>query len=115
MRDETTTLYRHFDASGALLYVGISLSVLDRLTAHRASRWHSDIAAVTLEHFPTREAALDAEAEAITNENPKYNIARPRHRIHSPTWPRRSSAPAKHSAPVKWSRFSPKGHGRWAA
>jgi hypothetical protein len=115
MRDETTTLYRHFDASGALLYVGVSLSSLDRLADHRGSRWHSDIATVTLEHFSNREAALDAECDAIKSENPKYNIARPRQRIHSPTWPRRSSAPAQYSAPVKWSRFSPKGHGRWAA
>src|SRR5438067_656371 len=34
-----TQLYRHFDADGTLLYVGISLSALQRLRGHRAAEW----------------------------------------------------------------------------
>ena len=73
-----TQLYRHFDTSGALLYVGISLSSVSRLSQHRdSSAWFDKIAKVTVEAFPTRHDALIAEAAAIANENPKYNIARP--------------------------------------
>jgi hypothetical protein len=68
-------LYRHFDESGALLYVGISTSTLSRLTQHRTNAlWFSAIASVKVEHFPTRAAAQRAEIEAIKKERPKYNI-----------------------------------------
>jgi predicted GIY-YIG superfamily endonuclease len=68
-------LYRHYDAQGELLYVGISLNALNRLAQHRdVSLWFNDIAKVTLEQFPCRKTAMDAETEAIQSENPKYNL-----------------------------------------
>lgn len=71
-----TALYRHFDAAHSLLYIGISLSAVQRLKQHMGDKeWAGDIAAVTVEHFDTREDALDAERKAIQNEKPRWNIA----------------------------------------
>jgi len=70
-----TELYRHWDAAGDLLYVGISLSTIGRLAGHRAggSHWFNEIARVTIERFSTRSDAADAEARAIRLEGPLYN------------------------------------------
>jgi len=68
-------LYRHFDKDGKLLYVGIALSVIDRLRSHRGcSFWFHDISTITIEKFSTRKEVLDAEKIAIKNENPSHNI-----------------------------------------
>ena len=71
---ETTCLYRHFDSEGALLYVGISLSAIERLRKHRESKRFDKIATVTIERFKTRELALNAERIAIRDEDPKFNV-----------------------------------------
>lgn len=69
-----TSLYRHFGKSGELLYIGISLSVVHRLSQHvDSAAWATKIAKVTVEYFPTRQRALDAERNAIMAERPKYN------------------------------------------
>jgi DNA-binding MarR family transcriptional regulator len=69
-----TSLYRHFDSEGILLYVGVSLSQLNRLQQHsRNAKWFDKITSVTIEHFETRELALEAEAIAIMEEEPLYN------------------------------------------
>lgn len=74
----TTHLYRHFDAEGALLYVGISLSAVNRLSQHKdCSHWFDDIARVDIETFPSRHEALRAEKAAILAENPRHNLRRP--------------------------------------
>lgn len=73
-----TQLYRHFNESGELLYVGISLSTVSRLAQHRnASHWFAEIASITVETFPTRIGALEAERKAILEENPIHNLKRP--------------------------------------
>lgn len=70
-----TALYRHFDGSDRLLYVGISLSPTYRLSQHNANAsWAKAIRRITIEVFPTREAALLAERFAIQRENPQHNI-----------------------------------------
>lgn len=75
MRDDRTALYRHFNAAGDLLYVGISLNAVARLCQHRqAAPWFPDIARVEIEWLPTREAALDAEKAAIRSERPLHNV-----------------------------------------
>lgn len=82
----STSLYRHFANDGSLLYVGISLSWPQRTKAHaKGSRWFEQVARVEIENFPTREAALDAEREAIKREKPAFNV------IHN----RASPAPAR--------------------
>lgn len=76
-----TALYRHFDASGALLYVGISVQPLIRLAAHVwSSMWAADVATVKIEWFETRTAAEHAEWAAIKNEAPRCNVKRSQHR-----------------------------------
>lgn len=72
-------LYRHFDREGALLYVGVSLSAIQRLGQHADhSHWYSSIARVEIENFETREEVLAAERKAIVQENPRHNLKRPR-------------------------------------
>ena len=71
-----TCLYRHFDASGALLYVGISCNAISRMVAHRnGSSWFDQVASITIKRFATREEAFSAEAQAIKTENPLFNKA----------------------------------------
>jgi excinuclease UvrABC nuclease subunit len=50
-------LYRHFDANGTLLYVGMSLNAF-----------------ITIEKFETKDQLIEAEMQAIKTESPKYNI-----------------------------------------
>jgi hypothetical protein len=67
-------LYRHFDANGRLLYVGISATPLKRTDAHsRAADWFGSVARIAIEHHVTREDALSAEREAIIAERPLFN------------------------------------------
>ncbi|MGY6251143.1 hypothetical protein ACXIUS_26985 [Bosea thiooxidans] len=72
---ERTALYRHWDEEDNLLYVGISLSAVARLSDHMAnSQWASDIAKVTVEYYASRPDALAAEQKAIETEAPAYNV-----------------------------------------
>lgn len=94
----STSLYRHYDAEGALLYIGISLSWPSRTREHAGgSRWFDQVARVEIENFDTREEALTAEREAIKREKPKFNVvhnrARTRSRSEQPKPNRPSSAP----------------------
>ena len=77
VKGSLTTLYRLFDASGRLLYVGItSRNPIDRLRAHSRTRWWWEQAvSVRLEHFHSREEAQAAESAAIKDEHPAYNVA----------------------------------------
>jgi len=71
-------LYRHFDKNGVLLYVGISLSAINRLGQHKDnSHWFNEIKRVDIEIFKTREEVREAEKKAILKENPLHNIYRP--------------------------------------
>lgn len=72
---ERTALYRHWDEEGNLLYIGISLSAVARLSEHMAnSSWAPDITKVTVEYYGNRRAALEAEQRAIETEAPAYNV-----------------------------------------
>jgi predicted GIY-YIG superfamily endonuclease len=79
MRSETATaLYRHYDKNNHLLYVGISLNPLKRLTEHKSSasaKWVTAIAHITVEWFPSLSLAETAERLAIQTEGPTYNRA----------------------------------------
>lgn len=75
---QKTSLYRHFDRSGRLLYVGISVRHLDRLAKHKSSaHWYWDISKISVTHYPNRAAAERAERRAIRVECPLHNVARP--------------------------------------
>jgi prophage antirepressor-like protein len=74
--DRPHVVYRFFDEDGRLLYVGISASARQRMTAHRATQpWWDDAAQVTFTRYPNYESARAAELEAIATEDPVYNRA----------------------------------------
>jgi predicted GIY-YIG superfamily endonuclease len=71
----SATLYRYYDNSAQLLYVGITGDNTKRQAQHRrGSFWFGEIASATFEHFEDRALALSAESVAIRNEKPKHNI-----------------------------------------
>lgn len=77
MIERPTKLYRHFDAEGRLLYVGIALNPLARLADHNNnSHWVDEIRSMTIEAFSTREEALIAERRAVESEAPMHNMRR---------------------------------------
>jgi len=85
MKNQSTVLYRYFAESGELLYVGISKTFANRAQQHNlGSSWFHDSVTVTLEHFETRKAALSAEAKAIKNEQPVYNIVHNKVALRNP-------------------------------
>lgn len=70
-------LYRFFDSSGALLYIGITETFGARLVAHEATKpWFADVAAISIERHPSRSALAEAEAEAVRREQPLHNLVR---------------------------------------
>jgi len=88
-------LYRHFDSAKNLLYVGISLSTVSRLSQHRrSSRWADEIASIEIERFPNLALAAEAEKHAIIVEKPKWN------QVHKPF--QAPVGPAKKSRRIAW-------------
>ena len=74
---QITSLYRHWDAEGRLLYVGISISALARQIAHRAdAHWWDEVTRITIERFSSVAEAENAERVAIAAENPLHNTIR---------------------------------------
>lgn len=68
-------LYRFRDSDGVLLYVGITKNPPARFAQHERDKfWWSQIADISLQHFPSRLALLEAERIAIENERPLYNV-----------------------------------------
>lgn len=71
-----TSVYRHFDSAGTLLYVGIAADLDSRNYWHRRnSKWFISVSRTTLEWFNTRVEALKAETRAIKTEEPVFNVA----------------------------------------
>lgn len=73
-----TAVYRFYAADGALLYVGISLTLGTRIDAHRHQKpdW-CQVVRIELTWHDSREGALAAEAAAIRTENPRWNVYGP--------------------------------------
>ena len=70
-----TALYRHFDASGAVLYIGIATHPEKRAAQHRIeSSWADKSHRVELEWFDSRREAMAAERAAIQAEKPPFNV-----------------------------------------
>lgn len=71
---EHTTLYRLYDQSGALLYVGIAGNPGRRFEQHRGDKpWWGEVTDMKVEHFETRREAIIAEITAIQIGRPVYN------------------------------------------
>lgn len=68
-------LYKHYDKSGQLLYVGITNNLRVRHVAHkRDSFWFLDIARFKSNKFDTKREAVAAEIEAIRELRPLHNV-----------------------------------------
>lgn len=69
-----TALYRLYDESGTLLYIGISYQPEVRFEQHAALKpWWDRVARREMVWFPDRPTAAKAEAEAVRTEDPEYN------------------------------------------
>jgi predicted GIY-YIG superfamily endonuclease len=69
-------LYRFFDRTGVLLYVGITVDFAVRMATHAKEKdWWPQVerSATRVEYYDSRRAALDAERDAIKNEKPLHN------------------------------------------
>ncbi|MEU4558562.1 GIY-YIG nuclease family protein [Actinoplanes sp. NPDC023936] len=69
-------LYRFYDRTGVLLYIGITVDLGVRMKDHAKDKpwWPQvDRAATRIEYYDGRRAALDAEREAIKAEKPLEN------------------------------------------
>ena len=74
---EATYVYRLFNESDDLLYVGISNNIKRRFTEHSCKPWFADVARSHVQEFPTRKSALVHEALAIVSECPTHNVHEP--------------------------------------
>jgi GIY-YIG catalytic domain len=72
-----TALYRLYDAQGVLLYVGITCNLKRRMGQHSVRPWWPLVTRKTMTWYGTERDARAAEAVAIGDENPLYNMARP--------------------------------------
>lgn len=78
--DRAQVVYRLFDSSGVLLYVGMTVDWHQRRRQHRGDKaWWAEVdeSRTTFEHHHTRECCQLAEATAIYSESPRHN---------APTW-----------------------------
>lgn len=68
-------LYRVFNETGDLLYVGATTNPSLRFHKHsRETDWWGEAARIELQHFDNVDDLLDAESDVIGRENPKYNV-----------------------------------------
>lgn len=72
--DRPAVVYRLFDASDRLLYVGMTYNLKARFAVHSKLRpWWPEVARVDETRYETRTAASDAETFAINIEKPIHN------------------------------------------
>lgn len=74
LADLGPVVYRFYGEGVQPLYIGCTVSPLTRLAQHeRNAAWWPLVKDVRLEHFPTHDEALAAEAAAILAEQPCFN------------------------------------------
>jgi predicted GIY-YIG superfamily endonuclease len=68
-------VYRMYDGSGKLLYIGCTANISGRLLDHVGYRGGQmcQVARIELEWYPDFMAAREAEGRAIASENPPWN------------------------------------------
>lgn len=75
MTERLHTLYRFYDESGVLLYVGITADPSRRFEKHRGDKtWWRHVARIDMAQYGTRDELRAAERVAIENEAPLHNI-----------------------------------------
>lgn len=73
--DKPFILYRLWDASDQLLYVGITKTLRVRMRSHgRHQIWWHHVARKTFEYYIDRKSLVHAETRAIKRERPKWNV-----------------------------------------
>jgi predicted GIY-YIG superfamily endonuclease len=91
---EPTALYRLFDKNDVLLYVGISCKPSVRFSQHKAQKsWWPDVVRKDVEWMESWGAAALAEENAIYQEDPVWNISRPRPRALAQQVPSEEQGP----------------------
>ena len=87
-------VYRIYDASGSLLYVGSSPNVRDRIYEHSTKAWWHEASRLETQEYSTEDEARAAEKAQIEADGPKYNLPlsghpgldTPSNRSRSPHW-----------------------------
>lgn len=78
VRERTHVLYRCFARHQLLLYIGMTNHPEERLAHHRKNQpWWKYVDHITLQNYPSRKDLMEAEAVAIREEGPKFNIVKP--------------------------------------
>ncbi|MHC3450833.1 GIY-YIG nuclease family protein [Streptomyces prasinus] len=73
--NRATAVYRFFDKTGRLLYVGIAYDPAERWQHHAAkAKWWKEAVDNTIDWYDTRAEAERAEMTAIRYEKPIHNI-----------------------------------------
>ncbi|AXH49046.1 G-I-Y Y-I-G endonuclease [Gordonia phage Ecliptus] len=68
-------LYKVYDDTGELLYVGVTVDVKTRLKGHRRyAAWYERVGHIKVWVYPDRMSALDEEARCIAEEHPQHNV-----------------------------------------
>lgn len=96
---DEVAIYRLYDASERLLYVGISKDPLTRWQEHMGRRWWTKVVRYELRWHPSRADARAEEKRAMADEEPLHNIhSAPRHGAHWRAAARASEAQAGRAA-----------------
>lgn len=76
LADRETAVYRLFDRTGSLLYVGITCNIASRFHSHAGDKqWWSKVAHHVIEWHGNRANAAEREAQLIVDEAPMHNRA----------------------------------------
>lgn len=75
LEERRTAVYRCYNRSGDLIYVGVAVDP-DRRWQHHASHapWWAEVGTKSIEWHANRGAALAVEASVIATEAPTYNV-----------------------------------------
>jgi predicted GIY-YIG superfamily endonuclease len=72
---DATVVYRAFDVSNTLLYVGVTCDITHRIYNHRTkSAWFGSADYVEFDVYPTKRKALDVEQDTIKTMSPLFNV-----------------------------------------
>jgi len=73
-RPEQTSVYRYYDESDVLLYVGMTSRGATRNVEHnRTKDWWPYVRRQEVDHYPTRKAAVSQERRLIAAHTPPFN------------------------------------------
>lgn len=76
LADRETAVYRLFNTSGSLLYVGITCNIASHFRGHaRDKQWWPEVAHHVIEWHENRADAAQREGQLIADEAPMHNRA----------------------------------------